>query len=109
MSNAFGLVVRFTLRENAAEAFDKLAGETVEQIRANEPGTLIYITHAVHDHADQRIFYELYANRAAFDTHEQQHYVRHFLAEREQYLATVAVDFLTPINEHARAEALERA
>jgi quinol monooxygenase YgiN len=42
----------------------------------------------------QRIFYELYRNRAAFEAHEQSPHTRRFLAEREPLLETKAVDFL---------------
>ena len=44
----FGLFVRFTCKdEAAAEAYDKLVAETIEAIKANEPGTLVYASHAV--------------------------------------------------------------
>ncbi|KWX01989.1 antibiotic biosynthesis monooxygenase [Carbonactinospora thermoautotrophica] len=98
MAEGFGLVVRFTCKDQAsAEAFDRLVAQTVEKIRAHEPGTLIYAVHEVEGQPLQRIFYELYRDRAAFEAHEAQPYVKRFLAEREQYLADVAVDFLTPI------------
>jgi quinol monooxygenase YgiN len=96
---AFGLVVRFTARdEDAARAFDALAAVTLEEIRAKEPGTLIYVNHAVEGEPSVRVFYELYADRAAFDQHEQQPHVRRFLAEREQYLSGVDVSFLHSID-----------
>ncbi|KWW98051.1 antibiotic biosynthesis monooxygenase [Carbonactinospora thermoautotrophica] len=92
----FGLVVRFTCKDQAsAEAFDRLVAQTVEKIRAHEPGTLVYTVHEVEGQPLQRIFYELYADRAAFDAHERQDYVKSFLAQREQYLSATEVDFLT--------------
>jgi len=42
----------------------------------------------------QRIFYELYGDRAAFDEHERQEHVRHFLAAREAFLEATEVDFM---------------
>lgn len=42
-----------------------------------------------------RVFYELYADRAAFDAHEQHQHTRAFLAEREQHLDAVEVTVLT--------------
>lgn len=36
-----------------------------------------------------------YRDRAAFDAHEQQEHVRHFLAAREEFLEATAVDFMT--------------
>jgi hypothetical protein len=44
----FGLCVRFTCKDQAsAEAYDRLVAETVEAIKANEPGTLVYASHLV--------------------------------------------------------------
>jgi quinol monooxygenase YgiN len=43
----------------------------------------------------ERIFYELYRDRAAFDAHEEQPHTRRFLAGREKFLASTDVDFLT--------------
>ena len=92
----FGLAVRFTCKDEAsAGAFDALVAETVPQIRQHEPGTLIYAVHTVEDKPLQRIFYELYRDRDAFEAHESQPHTRRMLADREQYLAGVEVDFLT--------------
>jgi quinol monooxygenase YgiN len=91
----FGLVVRFDLRDDhSASAFDALVAATLEQIEANEPGTLVYAVHQVEGAPLSRIFYELYQDRAAFDTHEQQEHTKRFLAEREQYLQGKRVEFL---------------
>jgi quinol monooxygenase YgiN len=91
----FGLMVRFTCKdEAAAAAFDDMVARTGEQIRAHEPGTLIYTVHRVDGQPLQRIFYELYRDEDAFAAHESQDYVKVFLAAREQYLASVEVDRL---------------
>ncbi|WP_327429764.1 putative quinol monooxygenase [Streptomyces sp. NBC_01236] len=98
MSEGFGLVVRFTLRDqDAATAFDDLCVGTLEGIKAQEPGTLTYVTHIPVDEPLIRVFYELYADRAAFEAHEAQPHTKRFLAEREQYLAGVEVTFLNSI------------
>jgi quinol monooxygenase YgiN len=92
----FGLSVRFTCKDEAsAEGFDKLAAETVTAIRQHEPGTLVYAVHSVEGKPLERIFYELYRDRAAFGAHEDRAHVRRFLAEREQYLAAREVDRLS--------------
>jgi quinol monooxygenase YgiN len=91
----FGLVVRFELRnEEAAADFDALVARTLPAIRECEPGTLAYLVHTVPGEPNSRVFYELYADQAAFEAHEQQPHTRHFLAEREQYLVSVQVTFL---------------
>jgi quinol monooxygenase YgiN len=91
----FGLAVRFTCKDEAsAEGFDTLVGETVAQIRQHEPGTIVYAVHSVDGKPLQRIFYELYRDRDAFEAHESQPHTRRMLAERQQYLSSVKVDFL---------------
>lgn len=45
---------------------------TVPEIRKHEAGTLVYAVHKVKGQPLQRIFYELYRDRAAFDAHEEQ-------------------------------------
>ncbi len=91
----FGLVVRFTCKdETSAAAFDDLVARTGEQIRANEPGTVVYAVHRVDGRPLQWIFYELYRDKAAFDDHESKDYVRAFLTERDDYLSATEVDFL---------------
>lgn len=97
MSKGFGLVVRFHLKPGAAEGFDQLVAETVPEIAKHEPGTLIYTVHQVDGEANQRVFYELYADRAAFEAHEEQPHTRRFLTERAQYLSEYEVDFVAPI------------
>ena len=92
----FGLSVRFTCKDEAsAEAYDRLVAETVEAIRANEPGTLVYASHLVDGQPLQRIFYELYRDKDAFDAHGAAPHTRRYLAERDQYLASTEVDWLT--------------
>jgi quinol monooxygenase YgiN len=82
----FSLVVRFTVLPGHLEAFDALAGETIREIRANEPGTLIYLNHTRADHPDERVFYEAYQDHGAFVDHGETAHTRRFLAEREQHL-----------------------
>ncbi|MGD0604064.1 MAG: antibiotic biosynthesis monooxygenase [Streptosporangiaceae bacterium] len=91
----FALVVRFTVRPKAEAEFDELIARTTAGIRDREPGTLVYACHTVEGKPSQRIFYELYRNRAAFDEHERQEHVRHFLAAREALLESTEVDFMT--------------
>lgn len=95
MNETFGLVVRFTLKPDHEEAFDQLVDETLVGVTANEPETLIYTCHSVEDRPEQRVFYELYRDRRAFNDHENQPHVRRFLAERAQHLQQAEVDVLT--------------
>ncbi|WP_055612817.1 putative quinol monooxygenase [Streptomyces phaeochromogenes] len=92
----FALFVRFTLREGMGDAFDTLVKETEAGIRANEPGTLVYACHKVEGAPDERIFFEIYADRAAFDEHERQPHTVRFLSERTRYVEKTDVDWLEP-------------
>ncbi|MFJ8478186.1 putative quinol monooxygenase [Kitasatospora sp. NPDC094011] len=95
----FGLVVRFVTRNSAAaRAFDQLTEATLKDIRAKEPGTLLYVSHAVPGEPNVRVFYELYADRSAFEEHERQPHVRRFLAERGQHLESFEATFLNEIS-----------
>ncbi|MEV7770356.1 antibiotic biosynthesis monooxygenase [Kitasatospora sp. NPDC086791] len=95
----FGLVVRFVAHSaEAARAFDQLAEKALEGIRAKEPGTVVYVNHTVPEEPDVRVFYELYADRAAFEEHERQPHVQEFLAGRARYLASFDVTFLDEIS-----------
>ena len=93
----FGLCVRFTCNDQAsAEAYDRLVAETVEGIKASEPGTLVYACHLVEGQPLQRIFYELYLGPGgpSRPTRPPPH-TRRYLDQRDQYLARTEVDWLT--------------
>ena len=93
----FGLCVRFTCKDQgSAEAYDRLIAETIEAIKANEPRTLVYASHLVEGQPLQRIFYELYKDKAAFEAHEASAHTRRYLDERGRYLVSPpVVDWLT--------------
>ncbi|MFJ9195480.1 putative quinol monooxygenase [Streptomyces globisporus] len=97
MGDGYALVVRFTLRDvSAARRFDDLVAQTISGIRG-EAGTLAYTVHTPVDEPLTRLFYELYADRDAFQAHEEQPHTRRFLRAREELLSHVEVSFL---NEH---------
>jgi quinol monooxygenase YgiN len=91
----FALVVRFTVRPGSEELFDRLTQETAAGVREHEYDTLIYACHAVDRSPRQRIFYELYRNKAAFERHEAQDHVQRFSAERAAMVESTEVDVLT--------------
>ncbi|MGW4566523.1 putative quinol monooxygenase [Streptomyces sp. NPDC004561] len=90
------LCVRFTLRDGAGEAFDELVREAAAAVLTREPGTLVYTCSEVEGAPNQRLFFELYADRAAFDEHARQPHVRHFLSESEKYAEKMEIDRLRP-------------
>ena len=89
----YGRILIFTLLDDRAADFDRLAEETAEQVRTGEPETLVYVIHLVPNAPLQRIFYEIYRDRAAFDSHESQPYMQRFVTERRAYvLATNMIE-----------------
>ncbi|MGH3399320.1 MAG: putative quinol monooxygenase, partial [Streptosporangiaceae bacterium] len=89
----FGQIAIYTLMEERTSDFDRLAERVVEQVRADEPDTLVFIVHAVPSAPMQRILYEVYRDRAAFDWHRRQPYVAKFEADRRPcVLATNVIE-----------------
>ncbi len=88
-----GLIAIYTLLEDKVAAFDRIADEVAEQVRANEPDALVYVIHTVPEAPMQRIFYEIYRDRAAYVLHEHQPYIKRFVAARRPYvLATNVIE-----------------
>lgn len=94
----FGLVVRFDLTDEIAAAkFDHLTARTGTKIRDEEPGTLLYVVNTVVDSPLSRVFYEVYRDESAFNDHEATAHVKMFLSEREQFIESSRVEFLSPV------------
>jgi quinol monooxygenase YgiN len=89
----FGQITIYTLLDDRLEEFDRMTEQVMEQVRSLEPGTLVYIVHAVPTAPMQRILYEVYRDRAAYDEHMAQPYVARYVAERRaMVLATNAIE-----------------
>ncbi len=89
----YGRILIFTLLDDGVADFDRLAEQTAEEIRTGEPDTLVYVIHLVPNAPMQRIFYEIYRDRAAFESHESQPYIQRFVAERRScVLATNVIE-----------------
>ncbi|MDX6392413.1 MAG: hypothetical protein QOJ73_3476 [Streptosporangiaceae bacterium] len=78
LGQLYGQIAIYTLLEHGAGEFDRLAEQVVEQVRADEPDTLVYVIHGVPSAPLQRILYEVYTDQAAYDDHTRQSYVREF-------------------------------
>jgi quinol monooxygenase YgiN len=89
----YGRILIFTLLEDRVADFDRLAEQAAEEVRIREPDTLVYVIHLVPNAPMQRIFYEIYRDRAAFDSHENQPYMMRFVADRRScVLATNVIE-----------------
>jgi quinol monooxygenase YgiN len=74
----YGQIAIYTLLEAGAAEFDRLAAQVLEQVRTVEPDTLVYVVHGVPSAPLQRILYQVYRDRAAYDEHLRQPYVVDF-------------------------------
>jgi quinol monooxygenase YgiN len=89
----YGRILIFTLLDDRVTDFDRLAEQTAEEVRTGEPDTLVYVIHLVPNAPLQRIFYEIYRDRAAFESHQNQPYMQRFVAERRScVLATNVIE-----------------
>ena len=89
----YGRIQIFTLLDDRVADFDRLAEQAAEYVRTGEPDTLVYVIHLVPNAPLQRIFYEIYRDRTAFDSHESQPYIQRFVAERRTcVLATNVIE-----------------
>jgi quinol monooxygenase YgiN len=89
----FGQIAIFTLLEDRVEEFDRLTQRVVEQVRSRESDTLVFIVHAVPSAPMQRILYEVYRDRTAYQRHTQQPHVQRFEADKRPYvLATNVIE-----------------
>ena len=109
----YGLIAIYTLLEDRVADFDRVAEQAAEQVRASEPDALVYVIHTVPKAPMQRIFYEVYRDRAAYEHHEQQSYVKRFVTARRPYvLATNVIELrlkYAKVSPLVRAEAPVRA
>ncbi len=93
VTRPYGLIAIYTLLEDRVADFDRVAEQAADQVRASEPDTLVYVIHTVPKAPMQRIFYEVYRDRAAYEHHGQQPYVQRFVTARRPYvLATNVIE-----------------
>jgi quinol monooxygenase YgiN len=89
----FGQIAIYTLLEDRVDDFDRLTQQMVTEVRAQEPDTLVYIVHAVPSAPMQRILYEVYRDRGAYEAHKRRPYVIAFEADRRPFvLATNIIE-----------------
>ena len=93
-----GIVVRFDCAdEDAASRFDRLTAEVVTATARHEPGTIVYATQTLVSEPLARVFYEVYADDAALQAHEDAQHVRAFHAAKDPLLSRPPrVELFTP-------------
>lgn len=89
----FGQITIYTLMEDRVDEFDRLTERVVEMVRQREPDTLVFIAHAVPSAPTQRILYQVYRSRGAYQRHQGQPYIQQFEIDRRAFvLATNVVE-----------------
>ncbi len=89
----YGQIAIYTLLESGAAEFDRLASTVLEQVRTTEPDTLVFVVHGVPSAPLQRILYQVYRDRTAYDEHQQKSYVTDFDSRlRPLVLATNVIE-----------------
>jgi len=89
----FGQITIYTLTEQGVDEFDRLTERVVDMVRKREPDTLVFIAHAVPSASSQRILYQVYRSRDAYQEHQAQPYIQQFDLDRRPYvLATNVVE-----------------
>ena len=87
----YGQITVFTLVDGRTEVFDQLAAAVVQAARTAEPGLLVFSTHDVAGAPNQRIFYQLFRDRASFEEHQRLPHVRQFLAQSRRFVSATNV------------------
>jgi quinol monooxygenase YgiN len=92
----YGLIAIYTLADNRVAEFDALAEQVVREVRTTEPEALVYAVHSVPNAPMQRIFYEVYRDRMAYEEHQRRPYIERFEADCNPYvLATNVIELGT--------------
>jgi len=87
----YGLIVIYTLADGTTAEFDALAETVVAEVRASEPDALVYAVHSVPNAQMQRIFYEVYRDRMAYEDHKRQPHIHRFEADSGPYVLATNV------------------
>ncbi|MBK9117785.1 MAG: antibiotic biosynthesis monooxygenase [Betaproteobacteria bacterium] len=84
MIEVFTVFARIRAAEGKAEALASLLVEQAAVVRAAEPGCLVYRVHRSTRDPRLFVFYEQYADEAAFDAHRNSPHIAAFRARRER-------------------------
>jgi quinol monooxygenase YgiN len=87
----YGQITVYTLFDGRVEAFDRLAQDAVQAARAVEPDLLIFTSHEVAGAPNQRIFYQLFRDFAAYTEHQRQPHLQRFLADARPHVVSTNV------------------
>ena len=84
MTGVLTVVARLRAAENKGDALAALLAEQAAVVRGAEPGCLVYRVHRSTGDPDIFLFYEMYADDAAFDVHRSAPHLADFRTRRER-------------------------
>jgi quinol monooxygenase YgiN len=65
------LIARIKAKEGSQDQLEAAFHDMIKKVRAAEPGCQAYILHKANDDPTQFVWYETYADQAAFDNHRK--------------------------------------
>ncbi len=83
MTNAVTVVARIRAAKGKGDALAALLTEQSAVVRQNEPGCIVYRLHRAVDDPELFLFYETYADAAAFDAHRRAPHLAQYRKRRE--------------------------
>jgi len=84
MINVLTVVARIRAAGGKGDALAALLSEQAAAVRAAEPGCLVYRVHRSTTDAELFLFYETYADDAAFDAHQKAPHLAAFRQRRDR-------------------------
>jgi quinol monooxygenase YgiN len=90
MANVLTVVARIRAVNGKGDALAALLAEQAAAVRSAEPGCLIYRVHRSTTDPELFLFYEMYADAAAFDVHRRSPHIAAYRQRREKEGLTAA-------------------
>jgi quinol monooxygenase YgiN len=84
MANALTVIAKIRAAKGKGDALAALLTEQAAAVRAAEPGCLLYRPHRSTRDPDVFVFYEIYADDAAFEAHRKAPHLATFRERRER-------------------------
>ena len=72
------VIATLRVQSGKEEAFQREAEKMITHVKANEPGTLTYVLHRSSADPTEFMFYEVYKDQEALNTHGASEPMRHF-------------------------------
>jgi len=80
------LTARFKIKDGKEDEVEKILTSIIKPTRS-EAGCIFFYLHRVKEDKGHFLFYECFANQAAFEKHAAKPYVRAFLDKADEYCA----------------------